>query len=124
MSTTITRELTLENTDCCTCGIVYALPIHFIKMRRSDKQPFYCPSGHCQSFQRSEADKLRADVDELQRRLTASRCAESNALREKGAIEKELKRNKRRTTNGVCTCCNRTFQNLARHMKSKHAQPL
>jgi len=32
----------------------------------------------------------------------------------------ELKRVKRRINGGVCTCCNRTFTNLARHMKTKH----
>jgi hypothetical protein len=27
---------------------------------------------------------------------------------------------KNRVAKGVCPCCNRTFQNLADHMKSKH----
>ncbi len=27
---------------------------------------------------------------------------------------------KKRAANGVCPCCNRTFSDLARHMKAKH----
>lgn len=28
---------------------------------------------------------------------------------------------KNRVKNGVCPCCNRTFENLARHMQAKHS---
>jgi hypothetical protein len=27
---------------------------------------------------------------------------------------------RKRIQSGVCPCCNRTFENLGRHMKSKH----
>jgi len=29
---------------------------------------------------------------------------------------------KRRVQHGVCPCCNRTFSNLASHMKTKHPE--
>ena len=32
--------------------------------------------------------------------------------------EKQLKR----VHNGVCPCCNRSFQNLQKHMKTKHPE--
>jgi len=36
------------------------------------------------------------------------------------AIRGELTKLKKRVTNGVCPCCHRSFQNLRRHMATKH----
>ena len=36
-------------------------------------------------------------------------------------VSKAHKRMRERVMNGVCPCCNRTFQNLREHMKSEHA---
>lgn len=33
---------------------------------------------------------------------------------------REAERLRRRTAAGVCPCCNRSFVQLARHMKTKH----
>lgn len=123
MSTTIRHELTLECVDCCVCGVTFTLPDKMMAQRRKDKELFYCPSGHPQQFTRSEADKLRDQLEEKQRQLTESRCTEANATRAKIAAESELVKLKTRARNGVCFCCHRTFKNLARHMKTKHSQP-
>ena len=53
-------------------------------------------------------DRLNEDIRHKDRKLSAS----------KGQMTKL----KNRVKNGVCPCCNRTFVNLLRHMKSKHPE--
>tara|TARA_Y100000310_G_scaffold338946_1_gene430083 strand:- start:1163 stop:1354 length:192 start_codon:yes stop_codon:yes gene_type:complete len=43
-------------------------------------------------------------------------AAEKTASTYKGQVTKL----KNRAKAGVCPCCNRTFQNLSRHMETKH----
>jgi hypothetical protein len=51
-------------------------------------------------------DQMRADRNQAKRSLAA----------QKGVTT----RIKRRVANGVCPCCKRTFQDLARHMAGQH----
>jgi hypothetical protein len=124
MTFTDTREIaftdTLEVHTCCVCGVRFAVPERIIQNRRQHAGNFYCPNGHCIGWNKSEADKLREQLDAKNRELTAEKSA-SLALRMKcEAVEREAKRRAKRIHAGVCPCCNRTFSNLARHMKTKH----
>jgi chemotaxis response regulator CheB len=46
----------------------------------------------------------------------------SDFTREHSATRAQLTKTKKRVANGVCPCCNRTFKQLARHMKAKHPE--
>ena len=126
---TITASIELITEECPSCGIVFAWPSDFHRnIRKSGgRLKGYCPNGHAISWRESEADKLRRERDRLKQQLAYKddriKAADDRAQRErnrangyKGHATKITKRAKA----GVCPCCNRTFKQLAAHMKSQH----
>ena len=112
---------------CAACGIEFSMPAHFVNTRRKDGKSFYCPNGHSQHYAESEADKLRRERDRLKQeqawyedRLKHHREERERAERSASARKGVITRMKKRAAAGVCPCCNRTFQNLASHMATKH----
>lgn len=114
----------------CWCGIQHAVPksLRDVQMRqhndgRRDVQVIHCPLGHAHvpkgetaserlerqlARERAAHDQTRADRDYKERRRRAEKAAKT--------------RLKNRAAAGLCPCCNRTFQNLARHMKGQHPE--
>jgi hypothetical protein len=114
---------------CWSCDVMYAVTKEFDRRRREDKQRFYCPNGHGAAYKESEADRLRRERDILQQQIaraederSAAWRAEAEAITARKKVERELKRTMTRAGAGVCPCCNRTFQQLARHMQSRHPE--
>lgn len=123
----INHELVLVTMDCCSCAVVYAMPEYLQERAKRDGNTFYCPNGHPQSYTKSENDRLREKLDEQTRVATreAQRAANTELIAqtaeaETTKIKRKLKTIEKRVHAGVCPCCNRTFQNLARHMATKH----
>lgn len=92
-------------------------------------QTFYCPHGHPQHFVegKSEAEKLREQLDAERRarqraeQRIAERADEARAAwRTASAYKGQATRLRNRAKAGVCPCCNRSFENLRRHMANKH----
>lgn len=88
---------------------------------------FYCPNGHGQHYTISEIDKLKKQLAETDASLGYYRGRVENLNSEKdhykrvaAANKGQVTKMKNRAANGVCQCCNRTFQNLQRHMATKH----
>lgn len=90
---------------------------------------YHCPNGHKWGWSegrkkrdelRLERDRLRQSVaqwqDDSRRERERAEAAERSARAYKGAAT----RMKNRVKAGVCPCCSRTFQNIARHMASQH----
>lgn len=105
---------------CIDCGMWFGVDDDFDAQRRKDMRPFYCPNGHSLSFGEGEADKLRKQLSAEQQRVALERKMRIDA---ESALEKERKahlRQTRRIHAGVCLHCNRIFQNVARHMATKH----
>lgn len=114
--------------QCCRCNITFAIPRDFQQRRRDDHAWFYCPSGHRQHYPGlSEAEKLRQEVDRLKQQ-EAMHEDEKRELRNnlevatlRVVVEREARLGvEKRVHNGVCPDCGRVFQNMARHMQSKH----
>ena len=99
--------------QCSECGVVYFYSERWCVERGQDKRSWGCPNGHSQVFCEGEIDRLRRERDLLKQ--DAARLEE-----EKAAAERETQRLRRRIGRGVCPCCNRTFTNIARHIKTKH----
>lgn len=120
MGYAIPKQMVLETEECCSCGVVFAMPDYMMRAKRNDGSWFYCPNGHQQHYTKSEIQRLREKLDEQTRAATQmaerARAAEANEQK----AQTEMKRMKRRASAGVCPCCNRTFQQLGRHMKTKH----
>lgn len=114
--------------ECGQCGTVFGLSETVYEKRREDHETFYCPNGHARCFtSKSKAEKLHdelikarqeseAKARELTQQIQRSQQLERQLSAAKGAATKA----KKRAANGVCPCCTRSFQNLRRHMESKH----
>lgn len=112
---TITEHLVTER--CCSCGTLFALTDSLAALRRQDRQTFYCPNGHPQYFVgKTDKELLR----EAEATLKAARAKLQAETDQRKAAERELKRQRQRAKGGACPCCNRTFVQLARHIKTQH----
>ena len=121
-TTTEAIDFTLET--CCACGIPFFMPTYHHKRLAANKgERFFCPNGHGMSFTGpTEAQKLKDKLEALQKEKEKTEENLQNrwldALGEKQKLEKQLKR----IHKGVCTCCNRSFQNLKTHIEREHPE--
>jgi hypothetical protein len=128
MSTTnyaddIDIELRLMAIECCSCGVPFGIGAHFQKARRADQRTFFCPNGHSNYYpapKRTEADRLRDQLDAARSLAQRERERRETAERQRSAARGQVTRIKRRVANGVCPCCNRSFADLRRHMTGQH----
>lgn len=136
MKTTIERTITLESTECCNCGVTFAMPEYLLKRLRETEAWFYCPNGHQQHFTESEATRLKEEL--TKEREKAERLKKANVeawqyadevREERDKVKRQLSttrgvltKTKKRIANGVCPCCHRHFANLEKHMGTKHPQ--
>jgi len=119
----------MNEITCCKCGIVFGVPERWQQARLEDKETFWCPNGHPQAYVKSKADKLAEELSrerqrkaQLEDQVRAERELREAAERRISAVKGQITRLKKRTAHGVCPCCNRTFQDLSRHMATKHPQ--
>ncbi len=112
-----------ETLTCGNCGIVFAVFSSWKKRRvegEGGNRSFYCPNGHARVFTGETSEqRLQRELDVA---LSAKRFAESRLADEQKRHKHELNRIHKRAHAGVCQYCHRTFQNVARHMKTKHAE--
>jgi len=112
MSFKVSSEIEYETVECPQCGHLIVLSTFFVAQRRKDHANFYCPNGHSAAYSaKPKEELLREDKARLVSELDQERAARARA-------EQKLARVGR----GVCPECNRTFKNLARHRKCKHAE--
>lgn len=107
---------------CCNCGVCFGMPSDYQDQLRKTRQSFYCPSGHGQSYSKSsteiELEKQKQETERVRNQLTQ---ANSEKFQLEGVI-REKKRELKRMHNGVCPCCNRSFENLHEHLKNQHPE--
>lgn len=120
MSEYFTFSGTMVVEHCYKCKVAFAMTKEHNDRCRRTKESFYCPNGHGQVYAKSTESKLREQLHrEEQRRIDAEEKATEAERRTE--VELALHRHtKDRVSNGVCPCCNRYFEKLHRHMKSKH----
>lgn len=117
----VTISLSLDSLTCSECGIDFAVPGHWLTARRRSHATFYCPNGHNQYFPgKSDVELAKERADRLAQQL-ASRNEDLKVEKlSHAATRGQLTKARRRAAHGVCPCCHRTFQQLARHMQNKH----
>ncbi len=122
-SVSINVNIELKTLACAHCGLQFAVTSDFMRCRREDHESFYCPTGHSNIYTgENKAEKLER---QLKFEKTRREQAEQEAEKQKkisSAQKAENTRLKNRVKHGVCPCCNRTFKQLARHMKNKHPE--
>lgn len=119
--------------QCYRCKCELWIPEALYEAANHSRGPngisFYCSYGHRQHFVEGESDeqKLRRERDRLQQRIAEKddeikrqREMREAAERRHIAAKGRITRIKNRVGHGVCPCCTRSFQNLARHMASEH----
>lgn len=121
---------------CPVCAITYAIPQQLKESAQKYNRTteprnhwsWCCPMGHVLSFPgKNREQQLRDDLDRERSRsgrMAAQRDqARASAKAHKGAATRARNQRDRigkRVKAGVCPCCNRTFKQLRRHMKSQH----
>ncbi len=115
------ENIWFEIVHCCDCRMPFAMTHALFEARKNDHKSFYCPEGHGQHFTGpSEAQKLKRELERKEEMLNAAKQRADTAEQERKQITTAHKKMRERVMNGVCPCCNRTFQNLMQHMKSEH----
>lgn len=101
------------------CGQPFAFAKATIRQKRFSNTQWFCP--HCgavrvftgKSEEQKRIEKLQHEHKRMQQEVIRER---DRAQR----VSNQYSRMRKRIQNGVCPCCNRTFQNLARHMATQH----
>lgn len=123
--------VTMETIICYKCAIPFGVPSYYRQHLRNTGESFYCPNGHSQVYSKPRIQSLEEQLKAKEKELTDSKKRLCDIIhskdetidaisRQKSAIKGQLTKVKKRIHNGVCPCCNRTFSNLAKHMKQKH----
>lgn len=121
--------------NCCICHCDMWLPPALDEAARRSRGPngiqFFCAYGHRQHYSlgeneetklRRERDRLKQQLAEKDDEISRQRGLREDTERRLSAQRGVVTRIKNRIGHGVCPCCNRTFENLARHMTSKHPE--
>ncbi len=106
---------------CCNCGMAFAMTREFQRRKINDKKSFYCPKGHSQYYVgQTEEQKLKKQLDH-ERQLRHNAESKQFRAQDREKITRALHdHTKARVNKGLCPCCDRSFGDLRRHMKSKH----
>lgn len=119
---TLALQATIKMTEmiCGECGITFNIPETWRAEKQLTGASWYCPNGHCRVYKESDTERMRKQLEEEKRRHANTLSRLNEAIASELKVNKEITRIKKRAAAGVCPCCNRTFQQLARHMKTKH----
>lgn len=131
MTTKLNYTATVTIEDCCTCGGPIALSQEQRRALLNSHESYYCPMGHRQHFVgESDAERAKRLEKELeahkgwlqrQKEFADHVTDQLQAERKSHATTKgQLTRTRKRAIAAVCPLCNRTFKQVAAHMKSKH----
>lgn len=114
---------------CGACGVEFGMLESTNTTLKQSGATFYCPFGHKRYYPpgESEEQRLARELSRERQRLAerdydlrrANEMAEHHKRRA-AVYRGQVTKIKKRVSHGVCPCCNRSFENLARHMKSKH----
>lgn len=121
----VTMPVTLVLVDCCACGMQFAVSGAWEGKKREDHSGFRCPNGCFLAFggesASEKANRLRIDAEKrLQAQINEERHLRLVAEKDRESEKRKRRKIEKRIAAGVCPCCNRTFEDLHRHMKTKH----
>jgi RNase P subunit RPR2 len=115
---------------CCRCKQPMWVPIELhTAAKSSEKIIFFCAYGHEQHFPKRESEehKLRRERDRYLQQLAEREDRIREMHKEQVRLRDEANKARiarrkvvDRISKGVCPCCNRSFVQLARHMKTQH----
>lgn len=114
----------IEYLECGGCGVTFGIPSSLYTQYNNNGISVRCPNPNCRwpSMHRTESEvaKLKKQLESAQQSRRWAEESLENERKSHTATKGNLTKLKKRVHNGVCPCCKRSFQNLARHMKGKH----
>lgn len=117
LSFTVTTTMIVE--ICCSCGVAFGIPSDLRNEFKADENKwFYCPNGHRQHYSESEATRLQRELRQAQAAKERAERDLTNQMKLRAEADRKLKR----LNKGVCSCCNKSFVDLHKHMKTKHPE--
>lgn len=106
---------------CASCGILVVMTSDVQARLRRSHDTFYCLNGHKQYWPgESDIEEAQRELREEQLRRERAEKATKTARKAEAIARGKMRAQGERIANGVCPCCNRSFQNLHRHMQTKH----
>lgn len=120
--TTHTYEGQLSIVECASCHMDFGITPDYERELRRTGAGFHCPAGHPLHFPKgkSEEAKLREKLAAAEAQRTAAEDQLEAATVTAEGLRRVLLRERARFANGVCPCCNRSFENVARHIAGQH----
>lgn len=116
------KLIELTTINCGECGGSYAINERYRQQRYEEGNGWNCP--YCRVswgyFENNRHKKLKRELADATRRADQHAVEAREARQRASQISRSYQRVRERVRNGVCPCCNRTFENLARHMSTKH----
>lgn len=113
----LSGKTTMVTETCYSCGVLFAMTEDYRDHKLRDRTRFHCPNGHGQSYIGKTAE---TKLKESEARELALKDQLSAAIREGEATRAALLRDRARFAAGACPCCNRSFDNVRRHMAAQH----
>ncbi|MBA7597110.1 hypothetical protein ES703_04105 [subsurface metagenome] len=118
----ITTTVKLITMECSVCGTIFAISEEKDRRALDAGDRFCCPNGHWQVYRETEVTRLRHRLDQREAELESA-YRHLDETRNDLKIKKRLvTRMEKRVHAGVCIECHRHFENLERHMKTKHGK--
>ncbi len=110
--------------EMCGCQHTVYLSAEHDEKRQRDHKSFYCTvCGRSNVYPgKSDLEKLRGQLVSTRDQLDTMREDRNFKEMQRRAEKGHKTRIKKRVANGVCPCCNRSFKDLARHMKGQHPE--
>lgn len=125
MVSTVDLVVTLARIVCGRCGGVYAIAERYRDEKVEVGGFWHCP--YCETswgYGKSANDRLKEELARERAQHDQTRAARDDARRQASAQMAQATKARRKLARvdcGVCPECNRSFANLHRHMKTKHA---
>lgn len=111
-------------TQCGTCAVWHTVPEIVYECHRREGGFHSCPNGHQRGWDKGtdaiERENTRRERDLLKQNEACLLEEIDQANKRAANAEKKVVQIKKRAAAGLCPCCNRSFQNVQRHMKTKH----
>lgn len=130
MSTfTKTETYHIEDMECC--GSSFGIPHGMYEHLQKTNKWFSCPfcKKDWQFTNKTREEKLKDElaqkqghINDLLGELSLEKAATRRAKHQTNAQKGAKTKLQNRIAGGVCPCCNRTFKQLASHMKSQHPE--
>lgn len=128
MATTFFTNTQLTTINCGQCGGTYAIQERYRQEKKEAGGSWNCP--YCKigwGFGGGENARLKKQLEKERQRTILERQQHDQTRAElehtelrRRAAQGQTTRIKNRVANGVCPCCNRSFKDLAAHMKTQH----